>query len=61
MTGPKGQQILAEGTSLEYSLNPNVPPNPRLKPLSTMSIPEVNIAALNGPQVVDLMQQVGLL
>ncbi|MBI2756634.1 MAG: iron ABC transporter substrate-binding protein [Chloroflexi bacterium] len=61
MTGPAGQKILAEGTALEYSLNPNVPTNPKLKPLSALSIPEVDIAKLNGPRVIELMQQAGLL
>lgn len=62
MTGRAGQQILANGTfSLEYTINPEVPVNPRLKPISELSIPEVDPAKLNGPQVIDLMQQAGLL
>lgn len=61
MTGKAGQQVLANTPALEYSLNPEVPTNPRLKPLRELSIPEVDIAKLNGPQVIDLMQQAGLL
>ncbi len=62
LTGKSGQQVLAEGkTSLEYPLNPAVPANPKLKPFSELSIPEVDIAALNGPPVIGLMQQAGLL
>jgi iron(III) transport system substrate-binding protein len=38
-----------------------VKPNPKLKPLSELSIPDVDIATLNGPQVITLMQQAGLL
>jgi len=62
MTGKAGQQVLANGTfSLEYTLNPEVTNNSRLKPFSELSIPEVDIARLNGAQVIDLMQQAGLL
>lgn len=62
ITGKAGQQTLANGNySLEYTLNPDVPLNPKLKPLSELSIPDVDITKLNGPQVIDLMQQAGLL
>jgi iron(III) transport system substrate-binding protein len=62
LTGKGGQQVLASGTyALEYSLNPEVPVNSRLKPISELSIPDVDVAKLNGPQVIDLMQQAGLL
>ncbi len=62
LTGKAGQQVLANGTfSLEYTLNPEVANNPNLKPFSELSIPEVDIARLNGAQVIDLMQQAGLL
>ena len=62
LTGKAGQQVLAGGTfSLEYTLNPEVATNPRLKPLAELSIPEVDFAKLNGAEVIDLMQQAGLL
>jgi iron(III) transport system substrate-binding protein len=61
MTGPSGQKILADSTALEYTVNPSVPANPRLKPLSELSIPDIDTAKLNGPQVIQLMQQAGLL
>ncbi len=62
LTGKAGQQVLANGTfALEYSLNPEVPVNAKLKPISDLSIPDVDIAKLNGPQVIDLLQQAGLL
>lgn len=62
LTGKAGQQVLADGKfSLEYTINPEVPLNAKLKPLSELSIPDVDIARLNGPQVIDLMQQAGLL
>lgn len=62
LTGKAGQQVLANGTcSLEYTLNPEVAVNSRLKPFSELSIPEVDPAKLNGAQVINLMQQAGLL
>jgi iron(III) transport system substrate-binding protein len=61
LTGQAGQQILADSTALEYPVNAAVSPNPNLKPFSELSMPEVDIATLNGPQVIALMQQVGLI
>jgi iron(III) transport system substrate-binding protein len=61
MTGLDGQKVLAESTALEYTVNPKVPANPRLKPLGELSIPDVDSARLNGPEVIQLMQQAGLL
>jgi iron(III) transport system substrate-binding protein len=61
MTSPAGQQILSESTALEYTVNPLVPANPALKPLSELSPPDVDTAKLNGPLVIQLMQDAGLL
>jgi iron(III) transport system substrate-binding protein len=61
MTGPAGQQILADSTALEYTVNNAVPANARLKPLSELSPPNVDTAKLNGPEVIQLMQDAGLL
>jgi iron(III) transport system substrate-binding protein len=61
MTGTAGQQILAAGDAFEYTVNSAVPANPKLKPLSELSIPVIDIATLNGREVVELMQEAGLL
>ena len=61
MTGPAGQKVLADSTALEYTVNAAVPANPKLKPLSELSPPNVDTAKLNGPQVIQLMQDAGLL
>ena len=61
LTGKNGQQLLAESTALEYTVNSGVSANPKLKPLSELSIPDVDVAKLNGPKVIELMQQAGLL
>jgi iron(III) transport system substrate-binding protein len=61
LTGKNGQKILADSNALEYSISADVPTNPKLKPLSELSPPNVDISKLNGPRVVELMQQAGLL
>jgi len=61
LSGVTGQQALAASTALEYPLNPAVPANPAIKPLSELQPPTVEISSLNGPEVIALMQQTGLL
>jgi iron(III) transport system substrate-binding protein len=61
LTGKDGQQVLAGSSAMEYSVSPQVPTNPKLKPLSQLAAPGVDIAGLNGPKVVELMQKAGLL
>ncbi len=61
MTGQAGQQILADSTALEYTVNSAVPANALLKPMSELSPPDVDTAKLNGPEVIQLMQNAGLL
>jgi iron(III) transport system substrate-binding protein len=61
LTGKNGQQVLADSNAMEYSISTEVPTNPKLKPLSELSPPDVELSNLNGPKVVELMQQAGLL
>ncbi|WP_433500110.1 iron ABC transporter substrate-binding protein [Sphaerimonospora sp. CA-214678] len=61
LTSKNGQQILSDSTALEYSIASDVPANPALKPLDELDPPAIDVAALNGPKVVELMQQAGLL
>jgi iron(III) transport system substrate-binding protein len=61
MTGRDGQQILSDGTALEYSVGSGVAPNPKLKPLAELQAPAVDPSGLNGPKVIAEMQRVGLL
>ncbi len=61
LTSKKGQQILSDSTAMEYSIASDVPANAKLKPLSELGAPKVDVSALNGPRVVALMQQTGLL
>ena len=61
MTSKAGQTALSASTALEYSVASDVPANPVLPPLAKLGAPDVQIADLNGPKVVELMQQAGLL
>jgi iron(III) transport system substrate-binding protein len=61
LPSPAGQKILAESAAMEYPLNPKVAPNPKLKPINELDAPTIDPSTLNGPKVVELMQQAGLL
>jgi iron(III) transport system substrate-binding protein len=53
--------VLAANGALEYSIASKVPANSALKPISELDPPAVKLADLNGPKVIELMQQAGLL
>lgn len=61
LTSKNGQQILSDSKALEYSIGKDSTPNSRLKPLSELQPPAIDVAKLNGPQVVELMRQAGLI
>jgi iron(III) transport system substrate-binding protein len=61
LTSKRGQQALVDSDALEYPVADGVAANPKLKPLSELDPPTVDIGSLNGPRVVTMMQQVGLL
>ena len=61
LNGPAGQKVLADSKALEYPIGNGAAANTALKPLSELSPPTVDLATLNGPKVVELMQQAGLL
>jgi iron(III) transport system substrate-binding protein len=61
LSGVAGQRALAASYALEYPLNPAVPANRAIKPLAELDPPLIEISTLNGPKVIDLMQQAGLL
>ena len=56
-----GQKVLADSKALEYPIGTGAPANKALKPLTELSPPAVDVASLNGPKVVQMMQQAGLL
>jgi iron(III) transport system substrate-binding protein len=61
LTGKNGQTILSKSDAMEYSIASDVPANPDLKPLAELDPPTIDVAKLNGPKVVELMQDAGLL
>jgi iron(III) transport system substrate-binding protein len=61
ITGPKGQQALADSAEFEYTVGSKVPAHPSLKPLSELDPPTVNPSKLNGPKVVEMMTAAGLI
>ncbi len=61
LAGATGQQILGEGYSFEYPVASGVPAKDPLPSLDTLDAPAVDPSALNGPEVIDLMTDAGLL
>ena len=61
LTSPEGQKIIADSYALEYTLNPDVPLERDVPPLSELDPPTVDVDALNGPEVIDLMEEAGFL
>jgi iron(III) transport system substrate-binding protein len=61
LAGERGQQDIADSYALEYPLNPAVQLDGSVKPFEELEPPRVDLSALNGPQVIDLMQNAGFL
>jgi iron(III) transport system substrate-binding protein len=61
LTSKEGQQVIADSYALEYTLNPEVDLGRDVKPLAELDPPDVDVSDLNGPEVVDLMQEAGFL
>lgn len=61
LTGKAGQQVLSDSKALEYSIASGVAPNAKLKPMTELDPPVIDVATLNGAKVVDLMRNAGLL
>jgi len=56
-----GQQVIADSYALEYTLNPEVDLGRAVKPLTELDPPDVDVTELNGPVVVEMMQEAGFL
>jgi iron(III) transport system substrate-binding protein len=61
LTGTDAQQAMAESYALEYPLNPEVTLEPPVKPFAELEPPRVDASTLNSEQVIELMQDAGLL
>jgi iron(III) transport system substrate-binding protein len=56
-----GQQKLADSDTLEYPLNPAVDLGRGVKPFAELDPPVIDPSTLNGPEVITLLQNAGLL
>ncbi|MET0843949.1 MAG: iron ABC transporter substrate-binding protein [Mycetocola sp.] len=61
ITGEHGQEILGEGYSFEYPVASDVSAKPELPPLDGLDAPAIDPSTLNGPKVIELMTEAGLL
>ena len=61
LAGVSGQTILGEGYSFEYPVGSDVPARGPLPALDSLNAPIIDPSTLNGPEVLDLMTQAGLL
>jgi iron(III) transport system substrate-binding protein len=61
LTGVAAQERLADSDALEYAVGNGVASAPALPPLADLQAPGIDPGTLNGPQVTDLMEEVGLL
>lgn len=61
LVGTAGQTILGEGYSFEYPVSSGVPARDPLPALESLDAPVVDPSSLNGPDVIDLMTEAGLL
>src|SRR3954447_7644758 len=61
LTSKAGQKVLADSPAMGYTVGKDSPANAELKPLASLQAPVVDAAQLNGPKVVELMQEASLL
>jgi iron(III) transport system substrate-binding protein len=61
VTGRDGQQILATSDAMEYAVGRGVASAAALPPLDSLEAPKIDPFTLNGPKVIDLMTDAGIL
>lgn len=61
LVGEKGQTILGTGYSYEYPVAAGVPARAPLPALDSLGAPDIDPSTLNGPTVIELMTEAGLL
>lgn len=61
ITGPKGQAVVRDGNSYEYSISSGIDANPDLPPLANFDPPKVDPSLLNAQEVVMLMTAAGVM
>ncbi|HET8595800.1 MAG TPA: iron ABC transporter substrate-binding protein, partial [Intrasporangium sp.] len=61
VTGKDGQQLLASSDAKEYAVGKGIASDPTLPPLDKLEAPKIDPFTLNGPKVIELMTQAGIL
>ena len=61
IAGAQGQAILGEGYSFEYPVASGVSAKTELPALAELDAPVIDPSTLNGPAVIELMTEAGLL
>ena len=61
ITSPKGQAAIAASSSMEYAVGRDQPSDPALPPLASLEPPKIDPFTLDGPAVIELMTQAGII
>jgi iron(III) transport system substrate-binding protein len=61
LVSAEGQQGIADSYALEYTLNPEVDLGRGVRGLDELEPPDVDVSELDGPKVVELMEDAGFL
>ena len=61
ITSPKGQATIAASKSMEYAVGKDQPSEPALPPLASLEAPAIDPFTLDGPAVIELMTQAGII
>jgi iron(III) transport system substrate-binding protein len=61
ITGPKGQAEISASKSMEYAVGVDQPSDAALPPLSSLEAPTIDPFTLDGPKVIELMTQAGII
>jgi iron(III) transport system substrate-binding protein len=61
VTSPKGQAAISASKSLEYAVGVDEPSDPALPPLASLEAPAIDPFTLDGPTVIELMTQAGII
>jgi iron(III) transport system substrate-binding protein len=61
ITSKQGQEMLASSDAKEYAVGKGVASDPALPPLASLEAPKIDPYTLNGPKVIELMTQAGIL
>jgi iron(III) transport system substrate-binding protein len=61
VTSEQGQKMLSSTDTMEYAVGAGVASDPALPPLTSLEAPQIDPFTLNGPKVIELMTQAGIL